>query len=371
MIQLVKDKADSSYVEQLFERAIHQPQRSAQLGHLYVQYMLGANKSEERVRPVLLRMLEVEPDHIQARLQLLSYAAKRNDIDEIIAICSTAIDYTPEVLEFYYYKGIGLYQKECYEAYGLHFIHASDEWYISAGREFPEEERYDGYIQLENGVGMLRLLMNEFDDAMVLSFVATLAELCSKAKAEAQQREEEQRALYVDAINRVVGEINNLIVDCKVELAKAGEFINDDVNMDVQPEIDNYYNVLADATPCIEIHNDDNSSVLKEKFETLCVVKSNIELTKANIVVLIEALASKYRQHYIDAAMASLNEALTDASEKITEIADVVSDAKGELLIAENDELVSACDACVADLNTLVETMSDETLQTDSLKVES
>ena len=115
MIQLVKDKADSSYVEQLFERAIHQPQRSAQLGHLYVQYMLGANKSEERVRPVLLRMLEVEPDHIQARLQLLSYAAKRNDIDEIIAICSTAIDYTPEVLEFYYYKGIGLYQKECYE----------------------------------------------------------------------------------------------------------------------------------------------------------------------------------------------------------------------------------------------------------------
>ena len=209
-------------------------------------------------------------------------------------------------------------------------------------------------------INALNALMNAFDDAMVLSFVATLAELCSKAKAEAQQREEEQRALYVDAINRVVGEINNLIVDCKVELAKAGEFINDDVNMDVQPEIDSYYNVLADATPCIDIHEDDNSSVLKEKFETLCVVKSNIELTKANIVVLIETLASKYRQHYIDAAMASLNEALTGASEKISEIADVISDAKGELLIAENDELVSACDACVSDLNTLVEAMSDE-----------
>ena len=42
-------------------------------------------------------------------------------------------------------------QKKYYEEFGLHFIHASDEWYILAGREFPEEERYDGYIQLENG----------------------------------------------------------------------------------------------------------------------------------------------------------------------------------------------------------------------------
>ena len=30
----------------------------------------------------------------------------------------------------------------------------------------PEEERYDGYLQLENGVGMVRLLINEFEDAM-------------------------------------------------------------------------------------------------------------------------------------------------------------------------------------------------------------
>lgn len=58
------------------------------------------------------------------------------------------------------------YQRECFEKHGLHFVHASDEWYILAGREVPEEERYDGYLQLENGVGMLRLLINEFDRAM-------------------------------------------------------------------------------------------------------------------------------------------------------------------------------------------------------------
>lgn len=58
------------------------------------------------------------------------------------------------------------WQDRLYPEYGLHFIHASDEWYILAEEELPEEERYDGYLQLENGVGMLRLLITEFEDAM-------------------------------------------------------------------------------------------------------------------------------------------------------------------------------------------------------------
>ena len=58
------------------------------------------------------------------------------------------------------------WQKINYERHGIHFIHASDEWYILAEREMPEEGRYDGYIQLENGVGMLRLLHEEVMDAL-------------------------------------------------------------------------------------------------------------------------------------------------------------------------------------------------------------
>ena len=58
------------------------------------------------------------------------------------------------------------YQREIYKEHGIHFIHASDEWYILAGRNLPEEARYDGYLQLENGVGMLRLLLDEFASAV-------------------------------------------------------------------------------------------------------------------------------------------------------------------------------------------------------------
>lgn len=56
------------------------------------------------------------------------------------------------------------WQNKIYEEHGIHFIHAGDEWYVLADEEIPEEERYDGYLQLENGVGMLRLLLNEFEE---------------------------------------------------------------------------------------------------------------------------------------------------------------------------------------------------------------
>ena len=62
-------------------------------------------------------------------------------------------------------RTIHSWQDNLYPEYGLHFIHASDEWYILAGEEVPEEGRYDGYLQLENGVGMIRLLLDEFDAA--------------------------------------------------------------------------------------------------------------------------------------------------------------------------------------------------------------
>ena len=58
------------------------------------------------------------------------------------------------------------YQQQCMEKCGTHFIHASDEWYLLAEEPVPEEECYDGYLQLENGVGMIRLLLNEAKETM-------------------------------------------------------------------------------------------------------------------------------------------------------------------------------------------------------------
>lgn len=50
----------------------------------------------------------------------------------------------------------------CLERRGSRIFFCADELYIKAGRELPEDETYEGYPQLENGVGMLRLLETEF-----------------------------------------------------------------------------------------------------------------------------------------------------------------------------------------------------------------
>lgn len=58
------------------------------------------------------------------------------------------------------------WQEKLYREHGTHFVHAGDEWYILAGQPVPEADTYDGYLQLENGVGMVRLLEEEVKEAL-------------------------------------------------------------------------------------------------------------------------------------------------------------------------------------------------------------
>lgn len=56
------------------------------------------------------------------------------------------------------------WQNILYKEHGTRFIHASDEWYLKAEIDMPTEEEYEGYQQIENGVGMVRSLEEEFED---------------------------------------------------------------------------------------------------------------------------------------------------------------------------------------------------------------
>ena len=55
---------------------------------------------------------------------------------------------------------------ECLEKYGSRIFWCSDELYLKAGREVPADEYYEEYSQLENGVGLMRLLETEFLEAL-------------------------------------------------------------------------------------------------------------------------------------------------------------------------------------------------------------
>lgn len=53
------------------------------------------------------------------------------------------------------------WQDKILKEHGTRFVFASDEWYIKAEYDIPSEEYYEGYGQIENGVGMVRSLVDE------------------------------------------------------------------------------------------------------------------------------------------------------------------------------------------------------------------
>ncbi len=62
------------------------------------------------------------------------------------------------------------------EEKGVRMFYASDEFYLTAGIPIPPEDEYDGYPQLENGVGMLRCHREEFMWALEDAVEAKLAD---------------------------------------------------------------------------------------------------------------------------------------------------------------------------------------------------
>ena len=61
------------------------------------------------------------------------------------------------------------FAQKCLDKHGSRIFWCSDEFYLRAERAIPEDEYFEDYTQLENGVGMLRLLRTEFDSALRLA----------------------------------------------------------------------------------------------------------------------------------------------------------------------------------------------------------
>jgi len=68
---------------------------------------------------------------------------------------------TPEYAATYL-QIIDDYASEYLAKAGEHFVYAGDEFYLMADVEFAPAERYDGFYQKENGVGLVRYMLDDF-----------------------------------------------------------------------------------------------------------------------------------------------------------------------------------------------------------------
>jgi putative radical SAM enzyme (TIGR03279 family) len=57
---------------------------------------------------------------------------------------------------------ISHWQQKCLAEQGTRFVFAADELFVTAGKDIPAAAYYEDYLQLENGVGLVRLLLNDW-----------------------------------------------------------------------------------------------------------------------------------------------------------------------------------------------------------------
>ncbi len=58
---------------------------------------------------------------------------------------------------------VNAFGDECLKTHGTRLFYCADEFYVRAGLPLPNEDYYEDYSQIENGVGMLTSLASEFD----------------------------------------------------------------------------------------------------------------------------------------------------------------------------------------------------------------
>lgn len=61
---------------------------------------------------------------------------------------------------------VTVWQQNCREETGKTFIYLGDEFYLLAGREVPQADWYDSFPQLENGIGLTRSFLDEWQQTL-------------------------------------------------------------------------------------------------------------------------------------------------------------------------------------------------------------
>lgn len=102
---------DSTKIVGLFDSMLAQEQPDANVAMLAAQYLIS-KKMDDKAIPVLRQIVGIDPENKPAYLQLLSFAISKNDLEEVVNICTPAVEYMPEALEFYYYMGLARYQQD-------------------------------------------------------------------------------------------------------------------------------------------------------------------------------------------------------------------------------------------------------------------
>ena len=113
-------QVDSTVVLNFFDRVLAQKQTDTKMLELKLAYMTMKQMPADSLRTVLTQILDMQPEHAQARFQLIQMAWEKQDANEMIRLAKPAQQYNPDEWSFSYFLGVGYFLNdqtaECVDA---------------------------------------------------------------------------------------------------------------------------------------------------------------------------------------------------------------------------------------------------------------
>lgn len=147
-VKLLRNKKAAAIMDQLRYLAHHGIEIHAQ-----IVLCAGINDGEELRRTIedLRQLWPAVQSLAVVPVGLTQYRAHLATLDNI------SIDKAQEIVDL-----VSSYQKVYLQELGSRFVHLADEFYLLTGQEIPDRDAYEGFPQLENGVGIVRLFLDDF-----------------------------------------------------------------------------------------------------------------------------------------------------------------------------------------------------------------
>lgn len=100
---------DSIRVMQMFDRVLQLPQKTSEVAEMKVAYLMLKNAPKDSIRSSWERVLQITPEYVGARLQLISLMWEDSIDENVIRECKKAVEYVPDEPMLYYYLGVAQY----------------------------------------------------------------------------------------------------------------------------------------------------------------------------------------------------------------------------------------------------------------------
>lgn len=103
---------DSVVVLNLFDRTMKASPKDADISNMKAMYMKLKGMPDDSVNAAFEHTLSIEPDNNMARVKLIQDKWEKKKWDEAISLSTAGTQYNPDDVVFYYFLGLGYFQKD-------------------------------------------------------------------------------------------------------------------------------------------------------------------------------------------------------------------------------------------------------------------